>query len=124
MTDIQLESRIKELTFQENTPYITIALPLNYDNFEDPYIVLQELIKQVKIQLENIAEDQTFQAISKKLNKLQVKLPPPNTFKSLVAFISEDFEEIFPVHIPVEKKANVGSNFDFKDILQIKASKK
>lgn len=122
MVDIQLKSSLEDLTFQNSNPFITISLPLNSENFEDPYKVLEELISDVKRQLFEVSDGSAFEGINKKLNKLKVKLPPQNLFKSLVALISEDQEEIIPLNVDVEKKAFVGSDFDMENIENLKSN--
>ena len=107
--------QLSATTFSSNTS-ITIYLPLDSD---DPYVTLEELVTDVKLQLENIEETEALPIIYKKLNRLKVKLPPQNQFKGLVALISQDMEEIIPLHFSVEKKICIGTAQDLTDLLSL-----
>jgi hypothetical protein len=78
--------------------------------------VLEELISEVKAKLQLMSESENFKGLTKKLNRLIVKLPPQNLYRGVVAFLSEDVEDIIPVDYEVNKKATVGENFDFEEI--------
>jgi hypothetical protein len=122
MTNPDLESKLKELDDQTSYPSVTLILPLTSDDEtsnESPDQVLKELIREVKKQFSELPDCPAFQTISKKLNKLPVKLPPENVYRTVVAFLSQDHEEIIPLDFSVEKKAYVGTSFDLKDIFRL-----
>jgi hypothetical protein len=124
MSNPDLESKLKELDDQVSYPSVTLILPLTNENEEDanvesPDQVLKNLIQEVKRQFAELPDCPAFQTISKKLNKLPVKLPPENFYKGVVAFLSQDHEEIIPLDFSVEKKAYVGTSFDLKDIFRL-----
>ena len=124
MSNPDLESKLKELDDQISYPSVTLMLPLfnEHDeaaNLESPDQVLKDLIKEVKRQFAELPDCPAFQTINKKMNKLPVKLPPENFYKGVVAFLSEDHEEIIPLDFSVGKKAYVGTSFDLKDISRL-----
>ncbi|HYG40705.1 MAG TPA: hypothetical protein VD908_18900 [Cytophagales bacterium] len=123
MSNPELETRLRELDEQNGYPCVTLIVPLEkYEEAEDPDSVLKELIKEVKKQFADLPDCPAFQTIYKKLNKLPVKLPPQNFYKTFVAFLSEDREEIIPLDFAIEKKAYVGTSFDLKDIFRLNRS--
>lgn len=123
MSNPELETRLRELDEQNGYPCVTLIVPLEkYEEAEDPDSVLKELIKEVKKQFADLPDCPAFQTIYKKLNKLPVKLPPQNFYKTFVAFLSEDREEIIPLDFAIEKKAYVGTSFDLKDIFKLNRS--
>jgi hypothetical protein len=107
---------INRNTFPIDSPFVTIILPLDYENEITPYHVLEELIAEVKNQLTEMRDSEAFKVVLKKLNRLIVKLPPQNVYKGFVAFLSEDVEDLIPVNYEVKKKAIVSENFDFEEI--------
>jgi len=124
MSNPDLESKLKELDDQMSYPSVTLMLPLMNENdeaanLESPDQVLKDLIEEVKRQFAELPDCPAFQTISKKLNKLPVKLPPENFYKGIVAFLSQDHEEIIPLDFSVGKKAYVGTSFDLKDISRL-----
>lgn len=123
MVDIDSALNLKKKDLHAESPFVTIFLPLEYDSEESPYQVLDELIKEVKTKLEDLSVGNSLNAIYKKLNRLIVKLPPQNFYKSVVAFLSEDVEDIIPLNYTVEKKAVVSDNFDFEEVQKFSVSK-
>lgn len=121
MTNPELETRLRALDDQTSYPCVTLILPLETEDEKtnDPDLVLKELIKEVKNQFAELPDCPAFQTIYKKLNKLPVRLPPQNFYKAVVAFLSEDLEEIIPLDFSIEKKAYVGTSFDLKDIFRL-----
>jgi hypothetical protein len=103
-------------TSQSDSPFVTIILPLDYESEKTPYQVLEELIGEVKNQLNEIYEGESLKTILKKLNRLIVKLPPQNLYKGVIAFLSDDVEDIIPVNYEVSRKASIGENFDFEEV--------
>jgi hypothetical protein len=95
------------------SPFVTIILPLDYHGDKTPYRVLDELVAEAKMQLQRMSKSDGIKTIIKKLNRLIVKLPPENLYKGIVAFLSEDVEDIIPLNYEVTEKVMVADNFDF-----------
>lgn len=112
--DYQLMNSFKSI------PSVTINLGMaNNEKSNEKYeLVLKNLIKEVKKELENRYKDIDYSQLVSYLDELENEFQPSRNFGSMIFFVSNEMKEVINVPFLVESEIRIGERFTTRKLLR------